>query len=54
MEADLWLLPPSWRNERVSNAPLTTKILVGFVVLFIVIGLICGITLCGASSENAK
>ena len=40
--------------QRVSNAPLTTKILVGFVVLFIVIGLICGITSCGASSKAAN
>lgn len=40
--------------QRVSNAPLTTKIFVGIVVLFIVIGLICGITSCGASSKAAN
>lgn len=39
--------------QRVSNAPFTTKILAGVIALFIVVGLICGITSCGASSKAA-
>ncbi len=40
--------------QRVSAASIATKILVGVAVLFIVIGLICGITSCGASSKAAN
>lgn len=40
--------------QRVSAASVATKILVGVAVLFIVIGLICGITSCGASSKAAN
>lgn len=40
--------------QRVSEASLTTKILVGVIAFFIVIGLICGITSCGASSKTAN
>ncbi len=41
-------------TQRVSAASIATKILVGVAVLFIVIGLICGITSCGGSSKAAS
>lgn len=40
--------------QRASNASITTKTLVCIVALFVVIGIICGITSCGTFSKTAS